>query len=256
MALSTLLIFASCGFGLKAATQELPGQPPKPTVVLVHGSWADGTGWQHVIPLLEKDGYPVVAVQNPLTSLDDDIAATRRVIQSQKGPVIVVGHSYGGAVISGAAAGLSNVKALVYVAAFAPDVNETFSALLGRYKPTPALAVLVPDTGGFLYIDRSKFREVFAKDVPQEEAEVMAAAQKPIAGAIFDQSLREAAWKTIPSWYLVAQEDRVINPDLERFFARRMKAKTSEIKASHVAFISQPQVVIKLIEAAAKATVK
>ena len=174
-------------------------RPTTPRIVLVHGAWADGTGWQRVIPLLERDGYPVIAVQNPLTSLADDVATTRRVIEAeaQLGPVVVVAHSYGGAVTTGAAAGVANVKALVYLAAFAPDAGEPGGALLERY-PSLLGTALVPDAAGFLYVDRAKFREIFAGDVAETEARVMAAAQKPVAGAIFGQALEAAAWTRHP----------------------------------------------------------
>jgi len=223
----------------------------KPTIILVHGAWADGTSWQHVIPPLEQDGYNVIAVNNPLTSLADDIAMTKRVIDSQKGPIVLVGHSYGGAVITGAAYNNTNVKALVYVAAFAPDSNETLGTLLDKFGPSPLLAAIVPDASGFLYLDRSKFQEVFAKDVPDQEALVMAATQKPINGSIFNQKIENPAWKTIPSWYLVAKEDQAIKPELQQFMAKRINAKISEIDASHVAYISHPKEVVKLIEEAA-----
>jgi len=235
--------------------QDVTAAKTRPTIVLVHGAWADGTGWQHVIPLLEDDGYPVIAVQNPLISLANDVETTKRVIDAQTGPVIVVGHSYGGAVIGGAAAGNANVKALVYIAAFALDVNEPGGALLAQY-PTALGAALVPDAAGFLYIDRAKFRTVFAGDVDKTEARVMAAAQKPVFNGIFGESLTAAAWKTIPSWYMVATEDKALSPAMERFLAKRMNATTVEIKSSHVPFISHPKDVVKLIEKAAKATVK
>jgi pimeloyl-ACP methyl ester carboxylesterase len=228
--------------------------PAKPRIVLVHGAWADGTGWQHIIPLLEDDGYIVTAVQNPLTSFADDIATTKRVIdaEAQKGSVVVVGHSYGGAVISGAADN-PNVKALVYLAAFAPDAGEPVGALLGQFPPTPLGAAFLPDTAGFVYIDRAKFRDIFAGDVDRTEARVMAAAQKPASGAIFGQAAAIAAWRSIPAWYLVSTQDMTLHPDLERFYAQRMGATTSEIDASHVAFISRPKAVARFIEKAAKA---
>lgn len=225
----------------------------RPSVVLVHGAWADGTGWQEVIKRLESDGYAVTAVQNPLFSLANDVATTKRVIDAQTGPVIVVGHSYGGAVISGAAAGNPNVKALVYIAAFALDVGETGFDLLTQY-PTALGTALVPDAAGFLYIDRAKFRTVFAADVDRTTAGVMAATQKPVFNGIFGETVTAAAWKTIPSWYMVATEDQALSPDMERFLAQRMNATTVEIKSSHVPFISHPQEVVKLIKEAAKAT--
>jgi pimeloyl-ACP methyl ester carboxylesterase len=228
----------------------------KPSIVLVHGAFADATGWQKVIPLLEKKGYPVVAVQNPLISLADDVATTKRMLAIQKGDVVLVGHSYGGAVISGAGAGSPNVKALVYVAAFAPDDGETLGALIESVPPSDLGPALVPDSAGFLYIDRAKFRPVFAADVTEEESFVMAATQKPVAGKIFAEPAVGAAWKTIPSWYAVSAGDHAINPDLERFFAKRMKAKTTELKASHVSFVSQPAEIVKIIEEAAGAISK
>ena len=236
-----------------SAPQAGTAMAPKETIVLVHGAFADGTSWQHVIPTLERDGYKVIAVQNPLTSLAGDIETTKRVIESQAGPVIAVGHSYGGAVITGAAAGNPNVKALVYIAAFAPDAGEPIGAFFEKY-PSALGAALRPDPAGFVYIDRAQFRDLFAADVSETEASVMAATQKPIIGSAFDSSVEVAAWKAIPSWYLVAQEDRAISPDLERFYAERMGANTSEIQASHVPFISHPEKVAELIEEAAQAT--
>jgi pimeloyl-ACP methyl ester carboxylesterase len=193
----------------------------------------------------------VIAVQNPLASLAGDVETTKRVIDAQQGPVVVVGHSYGGAVITQAAAGNPNVKGLVYIAAFAPEVNEPIGAFGEKY-PTALGAALKPDAAGFLYMDRARFHEVFAADVPAAAANVMAATQKPIIGSVFGASVTQAAWKTIPSWYLVAQNDKAINPELERFYAKRMGATTVEVASSHVPFISHPAVVARLIEQAAK----
>jgi pimeloyl-ACP methyl ester carboxylesterase len=229
------------------------GDNSKVSVVLVHGAFADASSWRRVIPILEKDGFTVTAVQNPLKSLADDVATTKRVIDSQKENVILVGHSYGGAVITDAAAGNSKVKGLVYVAAFAPDAGEALGGLIERFSPSPLATALVPDSAGFLYIDRSKFQEVFANDLTKDEAALLAATQKPIAGAIFGEGLKAAAWKTIPSWYVVSTQDNAINPDLERFMAKRIGAETKEIKASHVSFISNPAEVAKVVEAAAAA---
>jgi pimeloyl-ACP methyl ester carboxylesterase len=227
----------------------------KTNIVLVHGAFADANCWAKVIPALEKNGYNVVAVQNPLTSYADDVASTKRVIDAQKGPTIVVGHSYGGAVITGAANDCPNVKALVYVAAFAPDEGEVIGGLLEKY-PSPLGGALVPDAAGFLYIDRAKFKDVFAGDVNESERIVMETTQKPVNSQIFGQKFGKPAWKSYPTWYMIATEDRAINPDLERLFAKRMNAKVEEIKASHVPFMSKPSEVIKIIEAAAKASVK
>src|SRR5271170_5745459 len=180
----------------------------KPSIVLVHGAFADASGWQKVISILMKDGFSVTAVQNPLKSLEDDVATTKRVIEAQKGDVILVGHSYGGAVITEAAAGNNKVKALVYVAAFAPDKGESLDTLIKKYPPTPLFSAVIPDSAGFLYIDRAKFRDVFAHDLTQEEAQILATTQKPIAGSAFGESVKAAAWKTIPSWYAVSTQDR------------------------------------------------
>jgi pimeloyl-ACP methyl ester carboxylesterase len=243
-------------------TEIIPGSmntkdnPDTPVIVLVHGAFADGSCWRHVIPLLQRDGYPVIAVQNPLTSFADDVTTTKRVIDAQTGSVVAVGHSYGGAVITAAAAGNPHVKALVYVAAFAPESGEKIKDLLDKYGPTPLSHALSPDAAGFLYIDRARFREVVAKDVSSAEARVMAATQKPIAGAAFGGSVDTPAWKTIPSWYLLAQEDLAIKPELQRFMAKRIGAHTAEIKSSHVPFISHPKEVVKLIEEAASAAAK
>jgi pimeloyl-ACP methyl ester carboxylesterase len=225
----------------------------KPSIVLVHGAFADGTSWQHVIPLLEQDGYRVTAVQIPLTSLADDVATTKRVIEDQKGAVVVVGHSYGGNVITGAAANNPQVKALVYVNAFAPDIGEKTSDLNKRYAAAPISKAIVPGVGNFLYVDRGKFHEFFAQDVSESEARVMAATQKPIASAAFEQSVSDVAWKTIPSWFLVTQSDRAINPELQRFMAKRIGAQITEVNSSHVPFISHPREVATLIETASTA---
>ena len=223
----------------------------KRSIVLVHGAFADGSSWNKVIPLLEAEGFTVTAVQNPLKSLSEDVATTKRVLDAQKGDVVLVGHSYGGAVITEAAAGNSKVKALVYVAAFAPDAGETLGALGERFPAPPLGTAVVPDSAGFLYIDRAKVADVFANDLPKEEAALLAATQKPLAAAIFGEPLKAAAWKSIPSWYVVSTQDKAINPDLERFMAKRMGAKIKEVKASHVSFISNPSEIAKVIESAA-----
>lgn len=241
----------------RAAAPTKSGAPAaaKPTIVLVHGAFADGTGWQHVIPLLERDGYNVIAVQIPLTAFNTDVETTKRVIDAQQGPVILVGHSYGGAVITEAAASNPRVKALVYLAAFAPEAGEAIGAFGEKY-PAPLGTALKPDAAGFLYVDRAQFRDVFARDVPVTEARVMAAAQKPIIGNVFGATVTHASWKTIPSFYLVSQQDRALNPDLERFYAKRMGAKTVEVNSSHVSFVSHPDAVTRLIEQAASAAAK
>ena len=206
-------------------------------------------------PRLERSGYPVIAPANPLRGLYNDSTYIASVLDSIKGPVVLVGHSYGGAVITGAAAGSPNVKALVYLAAFAPEAGEPLGDPGKKFAQPPLNSALVPDAAGSLYVDRAKFHDAFCKDLPETEASVMAATQKPLAGSVFEASVSAAAWKTIPSWYVVSSQDRAINPDLERFYAKRMGATTSEIAASHVAFLSHPKEVAKVIEDAAAGSV-
>ena len=222
------------------------------SVILVHGAFADATSWQKVIPLLAREGLGVTALQLPLKSLADDVATAKRLIELQSGDVVLVGHSYGGAVITEAGAGNPKVKGLVYVAAFAPDVGETLNKLIERFSASPLGAAVVPDSAGFLFIDREKFQSVFANDIPEEEASLLAATQKPLAASIFGESIKAAAWKNIPASYIVSTQDNCINPDLQRFMAKRIGAKTKEIKASHVSFISNPSEVAKIIESSFK----
>ena len=222
----------------------------------MHGAFIDATPFQELIGLLQDKHYSVIAVQNTLTGLDADIATTKRVLDAQHGPLVVVGHSYGGAVITGAAAGNPNVKALVYIAAFAPDANEPVAALQGNYPPPALSTALVPDAAGFLYVDTAKFRAVVAQDLPVHLTRIAATTQKPVSNTVFGASTPQAAWHTIPSWYLVATEDHAINPDLERFYAKRMKAHTVEVKSSHVMYISHPADVARVIENAAAAAMR
>jgi pimeloyl-ACP methyl ester carboxylesterase len=246
--LTTVRLFGLAALPLAATLS--PAQ--KPTIVLVHGAFADASSWNKVIPILQGDGYMVTAVQIPLSSLSDDVAATKRVLDGQTGPVVLVGHSWGGAVITTAAAGNRKVKSLVYVAAFAPEAGEVVTGPAAKY-PAPELnSVLKPDEAGFLYIDRARFHDAFARDLPVADTRIMAATQKPINGKSFGEKVPVAAWKTIPSWYIVSTEDRAINPDLERYYAKRIGATTVEIKASHVPFLSHPGDVARVIEAAAK----
>src|SRR5215831_7414028 len=240
-------------FLLLGLASPVQADSSKPAIVLIHGAFADASGWSRVIPILERDGYFVTAVQIPLTSLSDDVATAKRVVDAQKGPVVLVGHSYGGAVITGAAAGSQNVKALVYLAAFAPDAGEPLGEPGKKFAQPPLNSALIPDAAGSLYIDRAKFHDAFCKDLPEAEARVMAATQKPLASSVFEASVSAAAWKTVPSWFVVSRDDHAINPDLERFYAKRMGAKTSEIASSHVAFLSHPKEVAKVIEDAAAA---
>lgn len=227
----------------------------KTTVILVHGAWADGSSWGDVIPLVEQSGHKVIAVQNPLISYADDVATTRRAIDAQQNSVVLVGHSYGGAVITKAALGATNVRALVYIAAFAPDAGENLQTLLEKY-PSKIGGAIVPDAAGFLYLDAAKFKEAFAGDVSDRELRIMIAAQKPIHSAIFGQVYEAPAWKDIPSWYLIANEDQAINPALQRVFAGRMGATMHEVKSSHVPYVSNPAVAVNVILEAANATEK
>jgi len=225
------------------------------SVILVHGAFADGSSWGNVISDLEKQGYNVIAVQNPLTSYADDLATTRRVIDAQAGSVVLVGHSYGGAVITGAARNAPNVRALVYITAFAPDAGENLQALLEQF-PSKIGAALTPDAAGFLYVDRAQFKEAFAADVSERDLSVLSAAQKPINSQTFGQVYEAPAWKDIPSWYLFANNDQAINPNLQRLFAKRMNATTREVNSSHVPFVSQPSTVTEIIKEAAEATLE
>jgi pimeloyl-ACP methyl ester carboxylesterase len=236
---------------------------PKPTVVLVHGSFADASGWGGVIERLQRDGYPVLAPANPLRTLSGDAEYVASVLDTIPGPVVLVGHSYGGAVITNAATGKSNVKALVYIAAFAPDKGETVFGILGSFPGSklPLALKLRPyhrpdgSVGFDGYIDPAQFHDVFAADVPATTAAVMAVSQRPGSLDTGLEPSRDPAWKTIPSWYLVAKSDHTIPPDAERFMARRAGSQTVEIESSHVAMISNPDAATDLIRAAA-ATVR
>lgn len=232
----------------------------KPTIVLVHGAFADGSSWNGVIRRLEKDGYPVIAAANPLRSVRGDAAVVAGIVSSLKTPVVLVGHSYGGAVISEAAAGKPNVKALVYVAAFAPDVGETGAGLSGKFPGStlgPALAPPVPIAGGGndLYIRQDRFRAQFAADVPETEARLMAAAQRPITEAALNEPATEPAWKTIPSWFVYGDSDKNIPAAANAFMAGRAQSRgTVVVKGgSHVVMVSHPGTVARVIEKAAAA---
>jgi pimeloyl-ACP methyl ester carboxylesterase len=216
-------------------------------IVLVHGSWADGSGWRGLYDILKKDGYNVSVVANPETSLADDVAATQRVLARQDGPAILVGHSYGGAVISEAGAD-PKVAGLVYIAAFAPDVGETVFGLLPQDGPKPPISV---SADGFAFFDKNAYLAAFAPDVDRDLASFMADSQLPTAMAAFNTPLKTAAWRSKPNWYLVSSDDQIIPPDVERMLAKRMKATTVEVAGSHIAFISHAAVAAQLIEQAA-----
>jgi pimeloyl-ACP methyl ester carboxylesterase len=227
----------------------------KPTIILVHGAWADALGWEKVIDLLLEGGYAVTAVENPLTSLADDIVSTRRAIEREtaSGPVIVVGHSFGGAAITGAATGNPLVRALVYVNAFAPDAGETIGQIAAQY-PSPLGTALVADAGGYLFIDRQKFRDVFCADVSAREAGAMAASQKPVFAEAFAERMATPAWRSLPTYYLIGTQDHAIPVQAQRFMAERMGAHSREINSSHASFASHPWAVVHMVEEAVAAT--
>jgi len=235
-----------------AATPAHAAPAPK-TVVLVHGAWADGSSWDKVIPLLLARGLKDVAVQIPLTALADDVAATKRVLDAQSGPVVLVGHSWGGMVITQAGDD-PKVAALVYVAAFAPDEGQSATDLGKDLPPPPGLASVHPDASGFLWVTPEGVAKNFAPDLPAAQTKVMAVTQGPIAAKTFDEKVSAAAWKTKPSWYVVAEKDRMIQPDLERAMAKKIKATTTALPTSHVAMLSRPQEVAAVILKATAAT--
>jgi pimeloyl-ACP methyl ester carboxylesterase len=219
-------------------------------VVLVHGGFVDGSGWQAVYSLLKKDGYNVSIVQNPTLSLEGDAHATRQIIDAQDGPVVLVGHSYGGAVIT-EAGNHDNVAALVYIAAFAPDKGESVNTLIADPPPGAPVPPILPPKDGFLFLDREKFPASFAADLPVEEAAFMADSQVPWGVEALGGSITEAAWRMKPSWYLVATEDRMIPPPAQRAMSERAGSTVVETPGSHAIYVSQPAAVVALIEQAA-----
>lgn len=220
------------------------------SVVLVHGAWADGSGWEGVYGILTKDGYRVSVVQHPTTSLSDDVAAARRVLAAQDGPVVLVGHSYGGAVIT-EAGNDSKVARLVYIAAFAPDRGESISALIKNPPPGAPVPPILPPRDGYLLLDREKFPASFAADVDAERAAFMADSQLPWGLDALDGTIGEPAWRTKPSWYMVASEDRIIPPAAQRLMAGRAGSTVVEVAGSHAVYVSRPEAVAALIEQAA-----
>ena len=222
-------------------------------IVLVHGAWTDGSGWHKVIPLLRSEGHSVSATQHPLTSLSDDVEITRRLAEAQDGPTVLVGHSYGGAVITEAASQCPHVAGLVYIAAFAPDAGENLGDLGQRSEPAPGNAAVHPDKYGMLWIDKDKFVESFCQDVAKEEAIVMATVQKPIAIQCFTDKITNAGWKNLPCWYQVSEQDRMIAPGTEMFMAERMKPQQRiSLPAGHASMVSYPKEIAGLILAACK----
>jgi pimeloyl-ACP methyl ester carboxylesterase len=223
-----------------------------PNIVLVHGAWADGSSWSAVIERLQADGYTVTAPQFPLTALANDVARLRQVLARQTGPTIVAGHSYGGQIITALGTDAPNVVALVYIAAFGLDQGESIGALLGQGPPSPALAHLSIDQQGFAWLPEDDFVNHFAADVDPVKARVMYAVQQPLAAAALQEVMGVPAWKVLPSWFLVAVSDEAIPPAAERQFAKRMGATTVEVPTNHLAMVSHPDDVVKLIERAAQ----
>lgn len=224
----------------------------KPNIVLVHGAWSDGSGWSKIIPLLKDAGFNTIATQEKLTSLTDDAETVRRAAESLDGPVLLVGHSYGGAVITEAAHLCPNVVGLVYIAGFAPDKGESLSILASGSPVTPpGAAAFRPDKYGFLWIDRDMYAENFCGDVDQTEALVMAATQKPLSMTSFEDKITDAGWKNLPCWYQVSMNDRMIPPQAEQFMAQRINARTISLPASHASLVSHPKEVAGFILEAA-----
>jgi len=237
---------------------EITATPPAgvKNIVLVHGTWADGSSWAKVIPLLQAQGYHVTAVQNPLTSLDDDVAATKRALALQDGPTLLVGHSWGGVVIT-EAGNDPKVAGLVYVAAAAPDEGQSFLELVQTAPATPGNDEIRPDSFGYVSMTPKGIMEDFAQDLPEADQQLLIATQGPQAFTALQEKIKQAAWKTKPSWYIVAANDRMINPDLERTLAQKMKAATTTLPTSHVAMLAQPEKVAAVImEAASQVAAK
>lgn len=219
-------------------------------IVLVHGAFADGSSWSRVIPILEAKGFNVSAVQNPLTSLPEDVATTRRLLAKQTGPTILVGHSYAGFVIT-EAGNAPNVTGVVYISSYGPAEGESHDDLVKSFPPASGISNIHLDADGFLLIARDQFHQTFAHDVDPPQALLMAAVQKPLAKKCFGAPVGTPAWKSKPSWFLISTEDRLINPDLQRFMAKRMGATASSVPSSHASLVSHPVDVANLIEQAA-----
>jgi pimeloyl-ACP methyl ester carboxylesterase len=243
LATAVILLFSSIGYA--------QGTTPVKNIILVHGAFADGSGWEGVYKILSARGYHVTIVQNPLSSLEDDVNATNLAIDNADGPVILVGHSWGGGVITQAGAS-PKVKGLVYVAAFAPDAGETVLQWATSAPPAPESGIMPPDAKGYIYFNKEKFHAGFAADLPKDKAAFMYASQGAWSAKGPTTPLTQAAWKTKPSWAVLATEDKAINPEIQRKMYTRANATVTEVKGSHVVFISQPKAVADVIEAAAK----
>ncbi|CAH2803628.1 MAG: Probable signal peptide protein [uncultured Paraburkholderia sp.] len=261
------LVFAGAGaFAQTAAPAVAPAQDTAPSakpaaapmtgpvrnVVLVHGAFVDGSSWNGVVGKLQQKGYHLSSVQNPLTSLADDVAATRRVLARQDGPTMLVGHSWDGVVITEAGANAPNVAGLVYVAAIAPDLHETTVDLFKRGPMIPAGSSMIKDPSGFLWLDRTKYHADFAANVPENVTRVLAAAQQPISANAFNETVSQVAWCEKPSWYVLTTKDRAVSPDVEKFMADRMNAKIVSIAASHLAPVSHAGAIADVIDRAAR----
>ena len=250
--IATMMLILSSGLDMSGFAQVNSAQGAR-NVVLVHGAWADGSCWAKVIPLLQAKGFHVAAVQNPLTSLADDVAATKRIIALQDGPVILVGHSYAGVVIT-EAGNDPKVVGLVYVAAFAPQEGESINSVSKPYPPAPLGGELQLDSRGFLTATRKGIAEDMAQDLPDTEQQILTATQGQTAAAVFGATVTTAAWKSKPSWAVIAGNDRAIPPELEKDEAATIKATSVTLPANHLAMLSHPREVAELIEqAAAKA---
>jgi pimeloyl-ACP methyl ester carboxylesterase len=225
----------------------------RPNILLVHGAWAEGSSWSSVIERLQADGYHVTAPQFPLTSLADDVGRLRHVLALQDGPTVVAGHSYGGQVMTALGNDTPNVVGLVYIAAFGLDEGESLGGLLSQGPPTPALAHQFVDDEGFAWLTEDDFVNHFAGDVDPVKAKILYAVQQPLSASAFGDVMSVPAWKSLPSWYLVAQDDQALPPDAERMFANRMGATIVEVPSGHLAMVSHPAEVAKLTETAAEA---
>jgi pimeloyl-ACP methyl ester carboxylesterase len=248
----TTASLAAFALGAAAAAPSVQAGEGHTSIVLVHGAFVDGSGWAGVHRILRDDGFDVVVVQHPTASLADDVAITRRAIAAAKGDVVLVGHSYGGVVITEAGVD-AKVKSLVYIAAFAPDKDESVASLLANSPPDAPSPPILPSADGFLLLDKTKFHAAFAADVAPDIARVMADSQLPWGTAAFAGSISVAAWKSKPSWYLVAQDDKMIPSDAQRAMAVRIGAKTQSLPGSHAVYIANPVATAALIKEAASA---
>lgn len=223
------------------------------TVVLVHGAWADASSWRKIIPLLQREGIPVMAVQNPTTSLADDVAATQLALDAVSGPVVLVGHTWGGTVIT-QAGNDPKVKALVFVAAFAPDAGQSTGDQVAAHPAPPGLGGVGPFGQGYLTMSVASWISNVAQDLPEEEARVLAVVQTPLGTGTFEDRIGKAAWTDRPNWYVISGADRAVSVDLQRDLATRLKAQTTELAASHMSLLSQPEAVAEVIHNAVAAT--